>query len=1345
MTHSLLAAVNSDAYQAGQSVGIFIIVLPTVLGIIKCLSLLRRPATSKLCILALTFMLGGWLSAGLGQGIGIFAPVWTVVASAVGGMIAAVLFLCAFILAIIGLACYDRTRHTQGKAQAVWTLVIGGIFLAIVITGAVMGLRERLHAEELATQNSPGKTVSSEEFNCSLTCPPRWVTTTPTSLNKLACIAFRRSSPAGYMIVIGEHQDGDASKEDFMDAVKANLAAAVTSIEDDKTEQVSLKNMDFIRRTCVVRMPETLGIPMYFDQWVTTKPGFAWQITCWGPSGGRGQLEPEFRKLMESFQVLDETRIGAPDALVENVERPAWGYRTRLPANGWKKWPDHRHSLADFAAQRSQEALLVFPIDLGTTAPDIEDVAAGLLARLGIRYPSEEGWTGKPWKNAWGEGLEITGSRVMDDTAFQYILRVAVKDRFAQLHAGWATQAAGDPVLLRAALDAIILQPPLPPPPVLPPEKIRDFGFVCNDIGIALYNKNQYKESVAWFKRAVEMTPQDPATLSNAADAMRQAGLHQEGLAYLKPRVGAFPRHAALHVHHAHLLSDSGDLATAAQVFLQAIEAGLKDEDKVLAWLQHLNEKEQYPLAESAAAAWMKKFPSVNSRRWHAQTVAYAGDHKRGLKLLEELDTEFPDDRRVTYDLGEAYNDEGEHASAAAVAERLLADGKAAPRALMILGWSQMGKKWYREAKATFEQVAQKQPDNETVQDALRRASAMLGQGNNSDIKTPITAVALPEVVRRAIAAHPATKDYGGDQPYAWLLTAKGYHFESGKPMRHTWHRRARIYTAEGASDLSSIEFSFNPLSERIFINHLEVRDETGKIIASQPGDAYVMDLDNGSATHRKKLHFQVPGVRAGCTVDYAVSFEDRGNTELFSFERHHFGGSAADIVFVTGDIDKVRSAAAHSETLQAVREKNLHAWMGFNMPFDRGEPMNGLYEDRVPGLCLAGPEGSWQDVGGEFLKDIQERLQPDAKAAELARQLTSSLTEPREKIAALAAHVQKEISYTAIEFGTRARRPNSAAQTLQQRYGDCKDQALLLHQLLSAVGIDSHLALVNNEWRTQPALPTLDQFNHMVVHVPSLGENWLIDPTNKNLPPTAWHADNLWQTHALLLQPGKVRLVPPHPAPAAESSLVESRRTIRPEGDAWQVEETFTLHGYYAAWMRGAFTGLDAAQQLRKAQNILADNARLNVHSFTFADLGNIALPAKLVISYEVPGRLHDEGGLKRAALPALWENEYLVSTFVKERRNPFLVQYPLRFRSEVVIQDVPGISPASLHALNQSASGSFTQWQLSAVSDSRTATIRFTFDASSGEHPAASYQKWHDEWNAALKAWDRPLVWKP
>jgi len=1345
MNSLFLAETPSEAYQSGQIFGFVIFFLPLLFGVVKCVSMLGRPTTSKLCVTSLMLVLLGWLLASLGQGLCLIFPDWKMVLQIAFPMLAALLMFAGVIVGIIGLACYDRSKHIQGRAQAGWGVALGGLFMGVVLVAAVMGLRDRFLAEGQIGGVSEAGMEKNEEHNFVIHRPQNWVAVKPTTLNKLACIAFRRARPEGYAIVIGEQVDGEISNEQFMDAVKSNMAASSTSVKDDQVKAVQLNGLDFLRRTCVVNTVAAPLTPFYFEQWTTVRPGHAWQVACWGAVSAKEVIAADARVMMEGFKMLDPERVFATSARIENVDRPAWGYRTQFNVADWGIWQDHGQSLADFTALRSLEALIIIPVDLGEKAPDVEVVAGALLERLDIPYPSDEGWTGKPWRCGWGEGLEITGIRSVEGVEYSYILRVAVKDRFAQLHAGWAEKKTGDLAKVREALEAITLLPPQPPPPVLAPSQWEDYALVCNDIGIALYSQNQYKESAAWFRRAFEKNAKDAAILGNVADAMRQAGESKAALEYLNARIAPFPKHPTLHLHHAWLFSDVGDDTAANSAFLRAVKVGIKDEDKALEWFQYLNGKEKYELALQAAEAWMTKSPGVNSRRWHAQTVIASGDSGRGLELLEKLSVEYPDDRRALYDLGEALNDEGEHARAATVAEKLLADGKDSARALMILGWSQMGRKWYREAKSTFEKADKKQPDNETVHDALRRASAMLGQGNNSDVKTPIEAVALPEAVQNSMAAHPAEKDYGSDQPYAWLLTAKGYHFEQDKPMRHTWHRRARIHTTEGANDLSSIDYAFDPLSERIFINHVKVTDENGQVTAEAPGDAYVMDLDNGNATHRKKLHFQIPGLRPGCIVEYSISVQSLGKTKTFPFKRHLFGDSAADIVFIEGEPDKVKSNTARIEGLQTVREKHLVAWMGFNLPFDRSEPMSGLYEDRVPCVTLCGDEGSWSTIGEEYLKDIEARLKPETDTAELAAKLTEGVKTDREKIALLAGHVQKQISYTAIEFGIRARRPNAAAQTLRQQYGDCKDQALLMHQLLTAVGIESHLALVDSEWRVHPALPSMDQFNHMVVHVPMLGDGWLIDTTDKNLPPALWHADSLWHSHALILQPGKVRLIPPRSEPAADSSRVESHRVLRLENDAWQVEETLTLHGYYASWMRGAFTGLDAAAQLRKAQGLLEKNGRVRVHDFTFENLSDITPPAKLVITYEVPGRALEEAGLMRGTLPALWENEYLSTTFVKDRQSGFLIRYPFRFRSEVRVAGLKEVAPASLKALNLSSDGSFSRWTLAGAMEEQEVVLRLEFDSRTGEHPAASYSKWHDEWNAALKAWDRPLIWKP
>ncbi len=1175
----LIAVTDSDAYPIVPPVGTLIIALLFLLGLIKCLTLLRRPTVNKVGIASLSVFLSPFLIAALLSAVGNLWPEFQKTASACAPFSTLFLSLLAILLAIVGLATHDRNIHRQGLAQAVSSMVLSFFLMCI------------------------------------------------------------------------------------------SLVAVIKGMITEETTQATL---------------------------------------------------------------------------LVNVTRPAWGYRTALSTTDWRAWKAPGNALTDFAAQRDKEAMMIIPVDLVQSVPDAESAATALLNRVGITYPSDEGWVARPWPSAWGQGLEITGVRNHEGTEWEYILRVAVKERFAQLHVGWSLKKNGNLALVRTALDAISLLPPESPPHALPPAQLHDYGLLLNDLGLALYNRNEFKEAAAWFKRSFEQTTKDAAILSNVADALRQAGEYKAALEYLTPRLSAFSKHASLHLDHAWLLSDNGDYTAANEAFIRAVDAGHKDEDKALEWFRHLNEKEQHALATQAAEKWMTKFPGVNSRRWHAQTVTNGGDAKRGLQLLEELSAAYPDDRRVLFDLGEALNDVDEHARAADIAEKLLTDGKEAPRALMILGWSQMGRKWYREAKTTFERADKKQPDTDTVQDALRRASAMLGQGNNSDIKTPVEIVALPEVLRHALVAHPIEKDYGTDQPYVLLLAAKGYAFENDKPLRRTWHRRIRINTTEGANDLSSIEYTFDPLSERIFINHVEVWDENGKAIATAPGDAYVMDSNNGGASHRKKLHFQLPALRPGCTVEYEVSIQDFGKTDTFPFERHLFGDSAAEIIFITGDIDKVKIATSHADTLQTVKEKNLLAWMGYNLPYDREEPMNGFYEDRVPGVFLGGDNGAWEKLGEEYLKDIADRLKADAQTGELAAKLTAGMKTDQEKIAALAGHVQKHISYTAIEFGTRARRPNPAGQTLQQQYGDCKDQALLMHQLLLAAGIESHLALVNSNWRIQPSLPSMDQFNHMVVHVPVLGSDWLIDTTDKNLPPALWPADSLWHTHALILQAGHVSLHAPHAEPATDSSRVDSRRIISPEEDGWHVDETLTLQGYYAAWMRNAFVGLDATEQLRKAQGMLAATARVRVHEFSFANLGDISQPAVLKMSYDVLGRLHSEGDLQRAALPALWENEYLATSFVKNRHNSFLVRYPFRFRSEVVVQRVPQASSDSLQALNQSRSGTFSNWKLTIAKEQNDTVARFEFTSTTGEHPAASYSQWHDEWNAALKAWDHSLVWK-
>ncbi|WP_292038408.1 DUF3857 domain-containing transglutaminase family protein [Massilia sp. UBA6681] len=119
----------------------------------------------------------------------------------------------------------------------------------------------------------------------------------------------------------------------------------------------------------------------------------------------------------------------------------------------------------------------------------------------------------------------------------------------------------------------------------------------------------------------------------------------------------------------------------------------------------------------------------------------------------------------------------------------------------------------------------------------------------------------------------------------------------------------------------------------------------------------------------------------------------------------------------------------------------------------------------------------------------------PDAAIAALASQLTQGLDDVQARAIALSDWVRRNIRYVAVYLGPGGVVPHSASSVLANRYGDCKDHAVLLQALLAAAGIPSSAALVNGDDAYRlPAVPTLGVLNHVIVYVPQL--QLFLDPT---------------------------------------------------------------------------------------------------------------------------------------------------------------------------------------------------------------------------------------------------------
>ena len=141
----------------------------------------------------------------------------------------------------------------------------------------------------------------------------------------------------------------------------------------------------------------------------------------------------------------------------------------------------------------------------------------------------------------------------------------------------------------------------------------------------------------------------------------------------------------------------------------------------------------------------------------------------------------------------------------------------------------------------------------------------------------------------------------------------------------------------------------------------------------------------------------------------------------------------------------------------------------------------------------------SWQDVATRYAKIIDEKIGDGSAVAKMTAAAVGNAKEPREIAARILAAVEKQIRYAGVEFGEGSIIPRTPAETLKNKYGDCKDKATLLVAMLRQAGVKANVVLLRAGagFDVEPDLPGLGHFNHVIVLTEGPDPIW-IDPTDE-------------------------------------------------------------------------------------------------------------------------------------------------------------------------------------------------------------------------------------------------------
>lgn len=177
---------------------------------------------------------------------------------------------------------------------------------------------------------------------------------------------------------------------------------------------------------------------------------------------------------------------------------------------------------------------------------------------------------------------------------------------------------------------------------------------------------------------------------------------------------------------------------------------------------------------------------------------------------------------------------------------------------------------------------------------------------------------------------------------------------------------------------------------------------------------------------------------------------------------------------------------------------------------------------------------------------------------------------------------VQEEIRYLGLELGEYSHRPAPPATTLERRYGDCKDKALLLVTLLRKLGIEAYPALVSFSHRRgiEQLLPSHYVFDHAIVMARLRGQTYWLDATRTH---QRGRLNTLGFTRfgkALVVAPSSHELVTVEaPKGFRNGTRVEERFLVTQFEAPVELQVVSVHSGNRADWQRGYFANRSLAE----------------------------------------------------------------------------------------------------------------------------------------------------------------------
>jgi len=273
----------------------------------------------------------------------------------------------------------------------------------------------------------------------------------------------------------------------------------------------------------------------------------------------------------------------------------------------------------------------------------------------------------------------------------------------------------------------------------------------------------------------------------------------------------------------------------------------------------------------------------------------------------------------------------------------------------------------------------------------------------------------------------------------------------------------------------------------------------------------------------------------------------------------------------------------------------------------------------------------AWEDVYSWWWALAKDKIKADSAIKTKIQELTAGAQSEEEKLRAIYNFCAKDIRYVAVEYGQAGYEPHQAADIFKNKYGDCKDQAILLVTMLKEAGFQACPALIGTKEAYNPDenFPNM-LFNHAIAAVKFSGRTIFLDATAETCSFDDLPAGDQERKVLLCGEDGyKIENTPLYPA---EHNLVRQTAEIKIAADESIIAEKSAVYsGVYDQsqryWLLYTMPEVVKEQIAAKVQEV---SIGAKLESYKVKNLNDLNKPVELSYKFQGPEYLVKGGNLR-------------------------------------------------------------------------------------------------------------------